>query len=531
MPDPISPQKQDYFFPPVQAEPEKDPILPVESPAPTPPPQSPLPPLPPREPFNVPIKNVETPPLPVAPPIKKKKSPLLIVFAVLIGLLILGGVGLLLSKIKIGGISKKGQVTLTYWGLFEPQSVIQQVISQYEESHPGIKINYSQQNLVQYRERLQERLTSASQPANKKDKEVSAETPDIFRIHQSWVPMFKGLLSEMPATVYDITTFEKTFYPSAKDSLKVQGKYYAVPLMFDGLALFCNEDLFKAKGIDLPQNWSELKEAAKQLTTRDSEGKITTAGVALGSTVNVDHWSDILGLMLLQSGVDLSNPGNCTVGGDGANVCPGADALQFFANFLSVDRVWNSNLPTSTYSFAKGDLAMYFGPSWRVFDIEAIKGRLQGNFSYKIIPVPQLPSEGGEKISWSSYWVEAVSQKSANQEQAWEFLKYLSSKEVMQKLYQTQSAVRSFGEPFSRIDMAEMISQDHPYASAYLLQAPYAKNWFLSSSTSDSGINDKIIDYFKNAVNDVSGGGDPVSALNTASKGVVQILSQYGVTK
>ena len=476
------------------------------------------------------ISSSVPPPPTVSLSNKKKIFPkIVLILGILILAVVLGFVGWKFFGNKIG--LKNKQATLIYWGLFEPPSVMQQVISDYEKDHPEVKIIYSQQSLTQYRERLQERLISAKQPEKKENKEVlNSETPDIFRIHQSWIPMFSDLLSEIPGSVYDNTTFEKTFYPSAVESLKLQGKYIGIPLMVDGLSLYCNKDLFEAKGLSFPQNWSELKIAAQQLTARDSEGKITTAGAGLGTTVNIDHWSDILGLMFFQAGVDPANPGACSQASDGRDVCPGADALQFFANFTTVDRVWDSTLPTSTFAFAKGNLAMYFGPSWRVFDIEGIKNRLQSNFQYKIIPVPQLPMEGEKKIGWSSYWVESVSKKSSFQTEAWEILKYLSSKDVLQKIYQAQSSLRSFGEPYPRIDMADL-AKDHPLAGSFISQAPYSRNWYLSSFTSDNGINDKIIEYFKNAVNEVSQGGDAASALQTAGLGANQILSQYRVSK
>lgn len=503
MPDQIQPLKEDYFSSTLPPKPLETAGNPISGP--------------------IPETSKKHSPLSLIPKINSK---ILKTISLAIGGILTLVVIFFLVKFAIGKFSKSSTATIIYWGLFEPQSVMQQVISDYEKQHPGIKIKYSQQTMTQYRERLQQRLSSNSQ----QDKtSASTETPDIFRIHQSWIPMFTGLLSTVPVSIYDNTTFEKTFYPSAKESLSVQGKYVGIPLMSDGLSLFCNQDLFRAKGIEFPKDWKELKVAAQQLKATDEQGRITTAGVALGTTGNIDHWSDILGLMLLQSGVDLSNPGKCTAG-DNGDVCPGADALKFFTNFVSEDRVWDSTLPTSTFAFAKGNLAMYFGPSWRVFEIEEMKGKLKSNFQYKIIPVPQLPMEGEGKVAWSTYWVEAVSKKSKYQTEAWEFLKYLSSKEVLQKLYQTESVVRPFGEPYSRIEMAESL-KNSPFVGAFLEQAPYAKNWYLSSSTNDNGINDKIIKYYEDAVNSVNKGDDPISALQTVAKGVAQVFNQYGISK
>lgn len=488
----------------------------INQPSTVPPPVTVSPSNSPQPEVSVPVSSVPS------SMVKEKKAfpKIIIILVILIILagLIFGAWKFFGDKLPFKLPFGQKEVTLVYWGLFEPESVMQPIIADYETQHPGVKIQYSQQSLTQYKERLAERLSST-------EDQEEVEVPDIFRIHQSWVPMFSGSLSEVPTSVYDKATFEKTFYPSALTSLSLQGQYVGIPLMYDGLVLYCNQDLFQAKGLAFPQDWSELKIAAQQLTTRDSQGKISTAGVALGNTTNVDHWSDILGLMFLQAGVNPANPGACSVGNDGSNICPGSDALQFYLNFSQVDRVWDATMPTSTFAFAKGNLAMYFGPSWRVFDIEGIKTRLQSNFQYKMIPVPQLPLEN-DKVAWATYWVEAVSKKSTNQEQAWEFLKYLSSPEVMQKMFQAESAVRLFGEPFSRTDMAELI-KDHPYLGTLISQAPYAKNWYLSSFTSDNGLNDNIIQYFKNAIQ----GGDPVSGLQTAGQGVSQVLGQYGVVK
>lgn len=398
---------------------------------------------------------------------------------------------------------KTGQeVTLTYWGLFEPPAVFDQVIADFVKENPKLKITYQQQDLKFYRERLQAAL-------------AKGEGPDIFRFHQSWMPMFKNYLSLIPSTVYTPAGFEETFYPSAKQTLLAQGHYAGIPLMYEGLALFYNEDLFRSAGVTPPRTWDELRQAASRLTVRDTQGKIRTAGAALGETGNIDHWSDILALMLVQNGADLSNPASSLA----------ADALAYYSLFSRTDRVWDETLPSSTYAFASGMLAMYFGPSWRIFDIKSLNPQL----NFKVVSVPQLP---GADIGWSTYWVEGVSKNSPSQESAWKFLQYLSTREVLEKLYQAESALRGFGEIYSRADMADLL-QAHPYAGAYLTDAPKAVSGYLCSNTSDgdTGINSQMIKYYADAVNAVNKGADPISALQTTAQGVAQVLRQYGLVK
>jgi multiple sugar transport system substrate-binding protein len=466
--------------------------------------------------------------------LQKQKKLLFILF----GIIVLVGVGFLAYSFFVKkGVGKK-QVTLTYWGLFEPEPVFQQVIADYEKAHPNVKINYSMENLRDYRQRLQTALARQGTGTKSDNSEIPLrESPDIFRIHLTWVPMLGNYLSAVPADVYDSPTFEKTFYPSAKENLRRQGQYVGIPLGIDSLVLYYNEDLLKSAGKTPPRSWSELKRLACELTVYDSQGKLRTSGVAMGTTNNVDHWSDILGLMMLQNGADLSKPASCSQESGAAvgegEVCLGRDALTFYTIFASEHAcsdmedkpgaVWDSLQPNSTYAFTTGRVAMYFGPTWRAFEIK----ELNPNLNFKMIPTPKLEEK---KLAWATYWVEAVSKNSPNQPEAWEFLKYLSSKEVLEKLYQAQSALRDFGEPYPRVDMASLLL-NQPMVSAVIEQAPYATTWYLSSRTSDNGINDQIIKYYEDAVNSVNNGGDPLSALNTTTQGVGQILRQYGLVR
>jgi len=171
-------------------------------------------------------------------------------------------------------------------------------------------------------------------------------------------------------------------------------------------------------------------------------------------------------------------------------------------------------------AFAGGKLAMYLGPSWRIFNIK----EMAPNLNFRVLPVPQLP---GANIAWASFWSEGVWEKSAHKQEAIEFLQYLSSRETLEKLYQAQSQLRLFGELYPRIDMAGLLSTN-PLLAPFLSQMPYAQSWYLCSRTYDNGINDRIIKYFEDAVNSVNRGSTPQNALSVAAQGVNQLLNQYG---
>jgi len=381
------------------------------------------------------------------------------------------------------------------------------VLAEWEKTNPDIKINYSFQTPKEYRERLQSAL-------------ARNEGPDIFRFHLTWLPMLKSELNSLPASVMSNSQFEASFYPAAAVHLRSGGSFYGLPLMADSLALYYNEDLLQAAGKSPPTTWEELRQVAYDLTVWDENGRIQTAGVALGTTNNVDHWSDILGLMMLQNKADLANPAVCSFQAE-KEVCLGADALTFYTLFNKIDRVWDETLPASTLAFAQGKVAFYFGPSWRVFEIKALNPQL----NFKVKAVPQLP-EGN--LAWASFWVEGVAQQSEYQTEAWQFLKFLSSQETLETLYQSASGERFFGEIYPRKEMASLLEND-PLVGPFVKQMPQAQTWYLCSRTFDNGLNDQMIKYFEDAVNSVNAGRSAREALQTTSEGVSQLLSKYGL--
>ena len=420
----------------------------------------------------------------------------LLLFLLILGLIV--GLVFLVLKVVLPRFQKPKEVTLTYWGLWEPENLMRGLITEWESKNPNIKINYSQQSPKEYRERLQSAL-------------ARNEGPDIFRFHITWVPMLKNELEAIPAEVMSASEFENNFYPVVKENLRSGSAFLGLPLQVDTLALFYNQQIFQAAGKTPPTTWDQLRQTALDLTVRDETGRIHTAGVALGTTDNVEHWPDVLGLMMLQNGVSLSQPsGNLA-----------EDALTFYTIFSAVDRVWDETLPNSTLAFAGGKVAMSFGFAWDVFEIKNINPDL----NFQIAPVPQLP---GTDIAWASFWVEGVAKRSQHQKEAWQFLQFLSSQETLQKLYQVQSQVRFFGELYPYPSMANLLASNS-LVVPFINQASKAKTWYLCSRTFDNGLNDRMIKYFEDAVNAVNNQNSVSEALKTTSQGVTQLLSQYGL--
>lgn len=396
------------------------------------------------------------------------------------------------------GPKVQGNVELTYWGLWEEENLIGPVILEYERQNPNVRISFVRQSSINYRTRVQTQIREGV-------------GPDVFRVHNSWLPMFEADLAPAPSGIFSLADYQNTFYPVVVDSFIKGEAIYAAPLEVDGLALFYNEELLANVGGGVPRNWQEFIDTAVKMTVKDQSG-IKVAGAALGTAGNVDHWSDILGLLLLQEpGVNLTNPSSNAVAG----------VVRFYIGFVTDPRkkVWDVNLPKSTDMFASGRLGFYFAPSWRAHEIRVTNP----NLNFKVAAVPQL---AGRTVAWASFWGEAVSKTSPNTTEAWKFVKYLVSAQAQKLFYQEASKVRLFGEAYSRVDLAAEIADD-PLIGAFVTQGPIYKFWYLASNTFDVGINDEMIKYWEDGINATLAGTDPQVALQTVDKGVKQVLDKY----
>jgi ABC-type glycerol-3-phosphate transport system substrate-binding protein len=350
-----------------------------------------------------------------------------------------------------------GPVALTLWGL-EDENSIRPILAKYKETHPDVQITYVTQSLANYRTRVQSKINDGT-------------GPDVFPIHNSWLPLFNGFLSEAPSS--------GNYYPVVKDSFERDGKSYAYPNAVNGLVLFVNQDILSGVGISIPTSWDDFRASASKVTVKDSSGAIKTAGAGVGTTNNVDYWSDILGLLLLQQpGVNVTSP----------NSNGTAEVLSFYTQFVTDKKssVWDASLPSSSSMFTSGNLAFYFGYPGEEEKFKAANP----NLHFKVATVPHLKSSS---VEWANFWGEAVSVRSLHQKEAWDLAKYLSD-------------------------------------NSYIDSDPRGKNyrfWYLESNTFDNGINDEMIKVWSDAVGTILKGNDPQNALQNLDNGTKTVLDKY----
>jgi len=431
------------------------------------------------------------------PPIYEQASPNFFVIGAAFGIFLL--IFFLILRLIFGGKSSAKKVELNYWGLWEEEKVMQPLIDEYQQKNKNIVIHYKKMDPQDYRQKLIAQINDG-------------RGPDIFRYHLTWLPEIKEIVAPLPEAVMNKGEYERIFLPVFQKALKVGNYYYGIPLYIDGLVLIYNKSLFDKAGITkTPTNWEEVIDAATRLTVKDGSGNILTAGIALGTANNVEHFSDVLGLLFLQNGADLRK----------LDEKEAVDALRTYRSFAEPpNNFWDERMPNSITAFIQEKVAMIIAPSWEVLVIKTANPDLE----VKVAPVPTVP--GGEAFSLANCWVEGVSNRSKNQIEAWKFLRFLVEKESLAKLYEYQTKTRPLGTVYSRVDMIDLLSENQ-YLGAVVKQAKNFEALPLVARTYDNGLNDEIIKYLENAINSTIEGVSYEEAFANAKKGIDQVLAKF----
>lgn len=390
-------------------------------------------------------------------------------------LLIIGGVAglaviILLTFLVLGsfGGNQQPKVTLQFWGTFDESSFYRDAIRDFEKNNPNINVMYRQFNYEDYEKQLIGSFAAGT-------------GPDIWLMHNTWLPKHYDKIQPLPQQIpkgektalFTLKEFQEQFVDVAVEDFTAGSQIYALPIYIDTLALYYNKDLLNSAGIVLPpSNWDEFNDAVKKLTIFDERGNIVRAGAAIGTAKNVNRSTDILSLLMLQSGVKMTNANGTSAtfsrSVNGEKV--GETALQYYTDFAGRSNeqiyTWNDGQHYSIDAFIEGNAAMMFNYSHHIKTIRDKSAR----FNFAVAPAPQI-SGTPIAVNYANYWAPTVSKQSKYSDAAWKFLVYLSS---------AKGAVfylNASGRPSARRDLIEQQRTD-PDLGTFAVQALSAKSWY-----------------------------------------------------
>ncbi|PQV63511.1 multiple sugar transport system permease protein [Abditibacterium utsteinense] len=249
---------------------------------------------------------------------------------------------------------------------------------------------------------------------------------DTFRPLDSFIKADKG--SREPVQASD-------FYPAAWNEAVYKDHVYAIPTGIDDRLLFYNRKMFKAAGLDPnkpPRTWDDLMVYAKKLTKLNKDGNFKQIGFI------PNYGNSWLYLYSWQNGGEFLSPNGriCTLDNPQS-----VAALKYMADFYDMLGGYNKvNVFQSGFQsneqdpFFTGRVAMVINGSWNMNNIARYAPDL--DFGVVSAPVPKERLEGKGRfagqdpfITWTGGYSLAVPAGSAHPNEAWRFIKWMSSEE------------------------------------------------------------------------------------------------------
>lgn len=400
---------------------------------------------------------------------------------------------------------KMQPIVINYWGVWDSPDDFADIIAQYKALHPFVTINYRK---LRYDEYENELLNAFAEDRG----------PDIFSINNTWMTKYRSKLAPEPAEISMVYptlqgSIKKEIVPIVKvtrsltpseiknnfvdvvygDAVGPDGKVYGLPMSMDTLALYYNRDLLNNAGItNVPQYWNrEFQDSVKKLTKQDVKGNILQSGVALGGSANVERFSDVLSLLIMQNGGTMVSDGgvvmfqNVPPNARDQNYNPGVSALRFYSDFANPNKEvysWNNSLANSLDMFIGGNLAFTFGYA---YDLPTIKTRAP-KLNFAVSRMPQIEGSPAD-MNFANYWLETVSKKSKYVNESWDFIQFATRAE------QVKSYLSKTKRPTALRALIKD-QRDDPEIGVFADQALTSRSWYkgYNPSAAETAIGEMI---------------------------------------
>lgn len=327
------------------------------------------------------------------------------------------------------GSESGGIVEITVWDAPKPEDphkpFMEERFAEFDKANPNIKVT---RELMPEGTNDREVFVTAMAGGNGPDAYQNAHFPIIG----DWVA--QGMALDI-SSYWDGFADKSQFIDSSQLSSTIDGKVYGVPWDMYVTGLLWNKNLFEDVGLDRntpPANWDELVSFGKQLTIPDKK----QYGLTLLGMEWADWWFEYY---VWQAGGDLT-----AVNPDGTVELtfteePSVTALQFYKDLKWTHKMVQTNVLQSyqdnTNDLYQGRAAMTNGLSSAFGDYAA--NGLDLN-SLGFAPYPVGPGGRGPGQIGGAYWI--INPKSSKEEQdaAWEYITFMTSKEHMEQKLQYQ---------------------------------------------------------------------------------------------
>jgi multiple sugar transport system substrate-binding protein len=307
---------------------------------------------------------------------------------------------------------------LSGWGSSPTeQRLLQQVIRQFEVSHPRIRVKL-EAIADQYMDVMKTRL-------------IGDAAADVFYLDVFEAPFLMRQSVLKPLNEYITPEFDLSdFAPNLLQSFQVDDQIYGLPKDYSTLALFYNKKAFAAAGLDRPpMTWEELLNDSKRLT-RDDNGDGKPEQYGLGITPELPR---LMYLMKAYGGEAIDGQGRATFATDealrGLNL-----VVQQYRNERTAAQPSDVGSASGSDMFGRGKAAMVIEGNWA---IPYLKDTFPDT-EFGTAELPVVNHHPGTMVFTVAYVMNA---KTKHASEAWELIAYLTGKVGMEQWTSTGFAL------------------------------------------------------------------------------------------
>ena len=303
--------------------------------------------------------------------------------------------------------SSSSKVTLTYWyteGTSETP-VILQLIQQFQQQNPNIKINAEYKPFGQ----TQTAFATAAQ---------AGKAPDILRSDVGWVTQFASLRYLLNIDSY-VSQSDLSDYLTAPLSYdKYNGHLYGLPQVTDFLALLYNKAELAKVGVTSPPATMSAFEATaiKIMQSKTAKYGFETSGASYFALPFL--WAFGGGMIDPQNKILVNNTGSVA-------------GLNFLLKLQNTDKVmppkvdFNNGYNNMVNDLKSGETAMIFDGPWEVSNILTGSAFTGNSGNLGIAGIPTGPGgQTGSPVGGQSYVIYAGT---AHPAEAYKFISFMSS--------------------------------------------------------------------------------------------------------
>ena len=328
---------------------------------------------------------------------------------------------IIFARYKGSGVD---QINVVIWGTISTADFGRIIEKTTLYNNKLLEVAYLEKDLETFDEELVEALAAGG-------------GPDLFLLPHDKIEKQKNKITLIPFKSFSQRAFKDSFIEGSEIYLDPEG-IIALPFIVDPLVMYWNRNIFTdAKKTMPPKYWDEFYSLASEISKKDGALNISQSLVSFGEYRNVTNAKEIISTLMMQAGTPIVKK----EGGIGRSVMnessclklilpPGEAAVNFYTEFGNPVKPfysWNRSMPLSLVYFLSGDLALYFGFSSEIFDIQKKNPNL--NFDVTTVPTSREPAtaECGINISYARFYGLSISHGSRNPNAAFAVASILTS--------------------------------------------------------------------------------------------------------